>query len=820
VGKVFAATSTVSGAAAGSGSGSAGSQSYLIGSNPTSPSNLDLILPAGSNDQTVAQAASGQSPSTTSNNGVNGMSTISTSCSGGGLGTYIGLVSGGLVEFITADTVSGFIQKWTGLGEGLTQINDLLIRHYMRAILWGLIATAAMVAIGPILHFVLYLNTTVLTTPAIHDIYTVLLSLVNIGFVIAIIIIAFATMFRNGKFGGSKNLIKVAAAALLINFGFFFASIVINAGDRVTYVFADAVSGTPYITNSTGIPANFGTEASLVGRYNVASVTCSVSSLLSSFSQGTSGFSGAVEKAIVFLAQPLVSITFGAVISLIWAAALLAITIVFLVRYAFLIFLLAILPISWLGLIFPSLKISIPGVKGSDPFSGWWAQFINWVIMGPMLLFLLYISHLLSDALTGSTNSFSQSSALVASSQLVIQLIAILIVNLIGLYGAVKMSGVAGAIAITAAGGAIGWAAQGLTNFSGSAAARFRLRSEAWQKSAQENKNKVGAAAQFAGARFLGTASRGFSGVALPPQYRTALEKAGLKVPQTKEFDVSKAVEGRKKQLEARMPNEVLAMARAKVNARNIPLARNAVDSAAILSYLIDKRQLQELNSDQLIPLLKSASSIGAQKDVLSVRPDLAAMIDNKKSGFDPAATPADKNKIVGEYMKSIGKAVDKVKPGQAENVLVQSLSRPKDLTLNSDLQANEAVILSLSNSQVSRILREGSSEQQKALVEGIKALNDKRGNALVEKLGDTDAAKEIDRQRKRLAEYVGGAGGEEEEEGPQAQQPESGPTILGPDGKPLRKEQSRKGGGRRGRSGGNPDFRALWNSIESPDIK
>ena len=71
VGKVFAATSTVSGAAAGSGSGSAGSQSYLIGSNPTSPSNLDLILPAGSNGQTVAQAASGQSPSTTSNNGVN-----------------------------------------------------------------------------------------------------------------------------------------------------------------------------------------------------------------------------------------------------------------------------------------------------------------------------------------------------------------------------------------------------------------------------------------------------------------------------------------------------------------------------------------------------------------------------------------------------------------------------------------------------------------------------------------------------------------------------------------------------------------------------
>ncbi len=98
--------------------------------------------------------------------------------------------------------------------------------------------------------------------------------------------------------------------------------------------------------------------------------------------------------------------------------------------------------------------------------------------------------------------------------------------------------------------------------------------------------------------------------------------------------------------------------------------------------------------------------------------------------------------------------------------------------------------------------------------------LNAERGDALIKKYGEyPDIAKEIDKQRKRLAEYVGGVG--EEEEGEEPQQ-EGKPTVYGPHGEVLHREQSpqqpKKGGRRRGRGGGNPDFRALWNSIEPPD--
>lgn len=829
-GRVFA-DQTVSGAVSG-GSGLSNSPSLIL--SPTSPTTIPpLILPPGSNNQTVTRAASGAAPSSDSSlpPGVTGANTIDTACSGGGLGRYIGLVAGGLGEFISVDTVSGFIQKWTGLGEGISQINDLLVRHFTRAVIWGIFATAVIWILGPIFNFVLYLNTTIINTSVVKEIFGVLLNLVNVGFVLAIIVIAFATMFRNNKYGGSKNLTKVIVAALLINFGFFFAKVVIDAGNAATYVFADAVSGTTYTPGSTIIPDNFGSEATLSSRYNVASITCGVSSLLSTFSQNinqsgnVSGVTKIITNAFVFLSQPLVSITIGAVISLVWAATLIAIIMVFLVRYAFLVFLVAIMPISWLGLIFPSLKISIPGIKGSDPFSGWWSQFINWVIIGPMLLFLLYISHLLSDALTSSSktiNFVQNGTAATGLSALVIQLAAILIVNLIGLYGAVKMSGAAGAIAMTAAGGAIGWAAQGLTNFSGAAAARLHLRSEAWQKASQENKSKLGAFGQGVAARALGTTSRTLSGVALPPQYRTILEKAGVKIPQTKEFDAAKSIENRKKQLESRLPDEVLAMARAGVNARNIPLARNAVDSAAILSYLIDKRQLGNLDNKHLVPLLKSAASIGAQKDTLAVRPDLVALIEGKKSGIDPKSD-VEKNtdNILKGYMGSISKAVDKIKPGQAENLSTQSLARPKDenFEMGADILPFEAVTLALSNSQVARILREGSSEQQKTLIENIKMLNGDRGDALIKKYeAYPKVTEEIDRQRKRLAEYVGGVG--EEEEGEEPQQ-EGKPTIYGPRGEVLSRERSPqqpgRGGKRRGRGGGNPDFRALWNSIKEP---
>ncbi|MCL5007001.1 MAG: hypothetical protein M1153_02585 [Patescibacteria group bacterium] len=739
------------------------------------------------------------------------------------LPSYIGMVAGGLLEFVSADTVAGFIQKWTGFGEGLTQINDLLVRHYSRAIIWGVIATAIIAVVGPVLRFVLYLNTTIIDTPTVHSIYTVLLSLVNIGFVIALIIIAFATMFRNDKYGYRKNLPKLLAAALLINFGFFFASVILQAGDTVTHVFADAVSGTPYVAGSADIPQNFGTEATLLNRYNVATITCSISSLTSSFAQGSTGGTNIVESAFLYLAKPLISVSFGGIITLAWAAALMAITIVFLARYAFLIFLLAIMPLSWLGLILPGIKIPLVGGK-SNAFEGWWGQFINWVLVGPLLLFLLYISHLLSDALLSPTSSTS-ASMLVTDSQLVIQLIAILIVNIIGLYAAVKMSGAAGTIAVAATGGALGWMAQGVTNWSGALSARAKLRSEAWEKSSQENKNKFVGGLQFAGARFLGTASKTLSGVALPPQYRTAFERAGVKIPQTKEFDINKAIDEHKKRLQTQLPDAVLGMARAKINARNVPLIRNAVESAAILSYLIDRKQLDKLDTDQTLVLLKSAASIGAQKDALSVRPDLAVLLEGNKSEIDPKSdVKKNTDNILKGYMGSIGKAVDRIKPGQAENLSIQSLTRTipsgQKLSLESDLQSFEAVTLSLSNSQVARILREGSSEQQKTLVENIKMLSGERGDALIKKYeAYPDVVKEIDRQRKRLAEYIGGTGEEEEE----AQQPQQGgePTIFGPHGEVLgnggQPPQQPKKGRRRG--GGNPDFRALWNSIEPPKI-
>ncbi len=649
--------------------------------------------------------------------------------------TYTGLVGGGFAEYVGLDALSGVASKF-GVGEGLSQITDLFTRHFTRAVIWGLFATVIMWIIGPILNFALYLNTVVLDIPTVKIIYGVLLDLVNVGFVIAIIIIAFGTMFRNNKYGGTKNLTKVIAAALLINFGFFFAGVVIDAGNTVTYVFAAAATGEKYTPGSHNIPTNFGNEVALVSRYNVASITCGVNSLLSTVIQNVkqSGNINLIEKVLntvfVTLSRPLVSVTIGAIISLVWSATLIAIAVVFLVRFAFLVFLVAIMPVSWLGLIFPSFKISIPGIKGGDAFSGWWSQFINWVVIGPMILFLLYISHLLSDALTsfsGTQNlNFAQGgSESVAVSALVIQLAAIIIVNLIGLYGAIKMSGAAGAIAMAATGTIIGRSAQMLTNVSGSLAARSKLRSEAAQKAGQESKTWLGSQTQYAKARFFGTASKTLSGVALPPQYRQVLGQGGLgKIPQTNEFNVAKSIENRKKQLDTRLPIDVVAMAKRTATLGN--LARSPLESAALLSYLIDKKQLNKLNDKQIVPLLKSAASVGAQKDILSARPGLSAALANVD------ASPAQ----IGDYLKEIKKTASKMSSDKVKEASIPI--SPDDLKSpnKTRLMEHEAVLISLTPQQVAQKILAGTPEEQENFVKAIRAMQTRLATG-----GDLDTA-------------------------------------------------------------------------------
>ncbi len=630
------------------------------------------------------------------------------------------------MEFIGADTISGLIQHWTGLGESFTTLNDLLLRHYTRAILWGVVATIGIYVIGYFLQFALTLNTTILSTPIVQSIYSMLLNLINIGFVISLIVMAFATMFRNDKYGYKKNLPKFLAAALLINFGFFFARAVIDIGNTVTIVFADAVSGETYAANSTSTPSNFGTAASLVNNYNVASITCSINQYIDTSSSQSPN---ALEAIILKVLQPLMSVSFGSIITLLWAATLLAITIVFIARYAFLVLLVAVMPVSWLGWIFPGIKVPLLGGKGGT-FEGWWSQFLNWVFVGPLLLFLLYISRIMTNDFVGKSAFNVSAGALVFSSQLLLQLIIILLINVIGLFAAVKMSGAAGKLVVAGVGGGLGWAAQRVTNFSGNISARAKVR--------QEEAEKAG---RTAAAKAWNVWRGVTSGVAMPPQYAPILKTAGIKVPEQREFDVNKAIESRKQALSKFTTDEVVRMAQSRIH------PKGSLESAALLNSLVDRKATSKVNSKQLGDLLVDASRIGGHKDLITARPELAGMLIKKNP---------DNIEDTGAYLDEVIKAATKIKLEKARDVVIPM----GEIKPDGSLALREMSILGLAPQQLAQKIKSNTTapEEQKLIIETIKALADKtgRGKKLADLYkNDPETLKKIQQRTDNIVSFI-----------------------------------------------------------------
>ena len=627
---------------------------------------------------------------------------------------YTVITGGTLVGLVGASTAAGFLNFsilgfGVQAGDGIIALSDLLLRHFTRAVLWGLLSTLAILIIGYFFQFALVLNTTILSTNIIHNIYAMLLNLVDIGFVIALIIMAFATMFRNDKYGYKKNLPKFLAAALLINFGFFFAKAVINIGDTVTTVFADAVSGVQY-SSAAGLPSNFGEAASLSNVFNTASITCSVNQYINISTSNANPVTG----FFLAVAKPLMSVSFGSIITLIWAATLLAIVIVFLARYAFLVLLVAVMPLAWLGWIFPGIKIPLLGGKGGT-FEGWWNQFLNWVFIGPLLIFLLYISRSMTNWFIQNASQISTiHGPLVLSSQLLIQLIIILLINVIGLFAAVKMSGAAGAMVVAGVGGGLGFIAQKVTNYSGGLATRAKIRSEAYEKSSAEAEKQGDistARLHRTLARGLSVTGRTLSGVALPPQYREVLGRAGIKVPQEKEFDLSKSIEGAEGKYKQMISADVLRAAKMEAKSDR---TRDPVRSAALLKNLIDRKQLNRLTSSEIAPLLTSAASIGAQKDMLSARPDLSGTLKGKNI--------EDITQIDG-YLSEFEKASKKIKPDKIRDISVPIDKPDGDDPPDKQLAVHEAYLLKLTPQQVGQIIKFSSPEEQEALVGAIKGM-------------------------------------------------------------------------------------------------
>ncbi|KKU91580.1 MAG: hypothetical protein UY23_C0001G0186 [Candidatus Jorgensenbacteria bacterium GW2011_GWA1_48_11] len=212
--------------------------------------------------------------------------------------------------------------------------------------------------------------------------WTIARDIANMGFVLVIIIIAIMTILKIEQYGVKKLLPKLIAAAIIVNFSFMIAGVVIDFSNVITNFFYSRVASN-----------NFGIAQNLAGAFNPQALgappTADNFNLIQS------------QSTLEALGNNLLRLIFIIIFTLAGALTLLTLAFMLLIRYLHLVFLLIISPIVWLFWVFPGL---------GGEFSRWWKSFFRWSFFAPASAFFLYlalvsVSNLQTMVGTATTNS-------------------------------------------------------------------------------------------------------------------------------------------------------------------------------------------------------------------------------------------------------------------------------------------------------------------------------------------------------------------------------------------------------------------------------
>ncbi len=240
-------------------------------------------------------------------------------------------------------------------------------------------------AISVILYFItviVSLNFGLAQSPLVQSGFPITLSIANLGFVLAIIVIAIMTIIRWEAYALKNTLLKLVAAAILVNFSLVIASAILGFADGLTLAF---LAGMNPAGGAGGVLGNLHTFAlNMANSFGPQSVF--LSAQISTTSSTVAAQVEAAQGAGSSFAKILVSISnlfFPTIFLIVSVIALGGILIMFLIRYIYLGILLILMPFAWLFWIFPVT---------SEHWHKWWSKFIQWTMFAPVVMFFLYLA--------------------------------------------------------------------------------------------------------------------------------------------------------------------------------------------------------------------------------------------------------------------------------------------------------------------------------------------------------------------------------------------------------------------------------------------
>src|SRR3989344_160741 len=286
-----------------------------------------------------------------------------------------------------------------------------------------------------VLHMAIYSDS--VNAPVVYQSWTIMRDFANMFFIIALIVMAFATIFDIAKYSAKALIGKFLIAALLINFSLTLGGLVIDGAQILNNTFLTAIGDSAIRLGQTINPAKL-------------------------MPGGESEIAGALATANLPLNLIMGLILFG-----VFFVSMLIATIFALIRIPMVWFLLIVSPLAWIAGVFP---------QGDGYFKNWWKQFIGWNLFLPVFLFFLYFGLYFMTNIGGVIGKISQGYAetnlglINATFQDIFTYVLAAIFLIGGVIMAFKVSFLSGTSAIKAAGWAKGTTMNTLGRYTGIAA--------------------------------------------------------------------------------------------------------------------------------------------------------------------------------------------------------------------------------------------------------------------------------------------------------------------------------------------------------------
>jgi len=257
-------------------------------------------------------------------------------------------------------------------GIAYTVVTDIaFIASYIIGLVLGVLVAIEAWAIS----LVLQLSMNIVNSPPVKFGVPVTTYIANLGFVVAIVVMAIMTILRRESYGLKQTIAKLIFGAILVNFSLVIAGAILNFSDQLSIAFLNQVDPGAeegsFNSLATSLAGAFNPQAFLIG--------------------DDEGFEDLIEEnpgegifgSIGAVFMPLVSVLFSTFALLFIVIVMLSLVVLLLIRYVYIAGLLIAMPLAWVAWIFPVTN---------HHFSDWWNKFFKQVFFAPIVIFGIWLT--------------------------------------------------------------------------------------------------------------------------------------------------------------------------------------------------------------------------------------------------------------------------------------------------------------------------------------------------------------------------------------------------------------------------------------------